>query len=85
MLWRREILKYVTSLVNYMGFGKILGIIFVAILVFCAFNGFLLGAGVLQISDFILANGLLIIVVYFAYLTYEIQQIKQVLKMPRAK
>lgn len=58
------------------GFGRILGSIFAGVVAFSALNALLFNLGNLQRWDFILANALLIILIYFIYLTYEIQQIK---------
>ncbi len=44
---------------------------------FATINGFLYSLGNLQRWDYILANALVIILIYFVYLTYEVQQIKE--------
>ncbi|MBI1972870.1 hypothetical protein HYS50_02610 [Candidatus Woesearchaeota archaeon] len=58
-------------------FLPILGAIFGGLAAFTAINGLLYNLGNMQRWDYILANAFVIILIYFAYLTYEIQKIKE--------
>ena len=57
-------------------FWPVLGAIFAGLAAFGTINGFLSGLQNIQRWDYLLANAFAIILVYFAYLTYEIQKIK---------
>ena len=61
-------------------FWTILAAIFGGLVAFATINGFLYNLGNMQRWDYILANALVIILIYFTFLTYEIQQIKEQLK-----
>lgn len=68
------------------GFSKILTLIFGGVVAFSVLNGFLYSLGNIQRWDYMLANALLISVIYFAYLTYELYQIKgSINKLTQAK
>lgn len=58
-------------------FWTILAAIFGGLVAFATINAFLVSLGNMQRWDYILANALIIILVYFTYLTYELQQIKE--------
>ena len=61
-------------------FWTILAAIFGGLVAFATINGFLYNLSNMQRWDYILANALVIILIYFTFLTYEIQQIKEQLR-----
>lgn len=61
-------------------FWTILAAIFGGLVAFATINAFLVSLGNMQRWDYILANALVIILIYFTFLTYEIQQIKEQLR-----
>jgi len=58
-------------------FWPILGALFAGLVAFATINGLLYNLGNLQRWDYILANALVIILIYFVYITYEIQKLKE--------